>query len=515
MKTAIFVDFDNVYTGLKQISLKAANDFASKPLKWLNWLTQEFDRDDVVSSADQRRVLVRRCYLNPQWYQQYRRSFHEAGFEIIDCPPMTSTGKTSTDIHLVLDAIDTLLDPTHFDEFIVFSADADFSPLLRRLRRHDRRTVMFAAGVASKSYKASADYVIEIDEFLKDALGEGEFEDDREMVHAKIDASVSQTAVTQLNPRDFVRKLVLDANDPVPMATIAQLLQNRYPGILDRKWDGAGSFSSFFSRLSINEIMIDPQNNTAFDRARLAVKAITPPEIAQSIKSASDRLLYTDLTPLQLDEAAIILVKRMVAESAGPVLFGLLGSHLRQELPQLQSSWNGSSTLAGYLKRLPLDGLKTSELEDGATFVLFDPRLHNAPGGLVNEPLVAEMLRAADIPPIKAAEFNRVLLQIKDHMGNDQPFEINAVTRKILESLNAEGVRSSTKRVTGVLSALIFGGLDTAKRYTTGIEVIAVAERVITAAWSRETQAPVDVEAERRLKTWIGTSTTRVSMAVG
>ncbi len=69
MKTAIFVDFDNVYTGLKQISLRAANDFASKPLKWLKWITQEFDRDEVSNSDIHRRVLVRRCYLNPQWYQ--------------------------------------------------------------------------------------------------------------------------------------------------------------------------------------------------------------------------------------------------------------------------------------------------------------------------------------------------------------------------------------------------------------------------------------------------------------
>lgn len=504
MKTAIFVDFDNVYSGLKQISLKAANDFAGKPLKWLKWLIQEFDRNDIASSSDQRRVLVRRCYLNPQWYQQYRRSFHEAGFEIIDCPPMTSTGKTSTDIHLVLDAIDTLLDPTHFDEFIVFSADADFSPLLRRLRRHDRRTVMFAAGVASKSYKASADYVIEIDEFLKDALGEGGFEDDREMNHTKIDSSVSQIAVVQLSPKDFVRKLVLDANGPMPMATIAQLLQNKYPGILERKWDGAGTFSNFFSGLSIDEITIDPQSNTAVDRARFATKATTLADIEQPIESASNHSFYTELTPPQLDEAAVALINTMVTESTGPINFAKLASGLRQELPQLQSGWNGSPTLAAYLKRLPLEGLKTSELEDGATFVLFDPRIHNAPGGLVNEPVVAEMLRAADIPPIKAAEFNRVLLHIKDQMGNDQPFEINAVTKKILESLNAEGVRSSTKRVTGVLRALIFGGLDTSKRYATATDVIAVAQRVIAEAWSRETQAPVDVEAERRLKAWIG-----------
>ena len=506
MKTAIFVDFDNVYTGLKQISQKAANDFASKPLKWLKWLTQEFDRKDGENSAAQRRVLVRRCYLNPQWYQQYRRSFHEAGFEIIDCPSMTSTGKTSTDIHLVLDAIDTLLDPTHFDEFIVFSADADFSPLLRRLRRSDRRTVMFAAGVASKSYNASADYVIEIDEFLKDALGEGGFEDDREMAHVKVNASIPQTQSIQLNPKDFVRKLVLDAEDPVPMATIAHQLKNRYPGISERKWDGAGSFGSFISRLSIDEIAINPQNNTAIDKSRFSAPTTTPAEIAQSTQPPVSRPVDLDLTPMQLDEAAVIVVKRMVAESAVPVNFAQLGANLRQELPQLQLDWNGSTTLAGYLKRLPLEGLKTSELEDGATMVVFDPRFHTAPTGLVNEPLVAEMLRAADIPPVKATEFHGILMNIAEHLGNDQPFEINAVTRKVIESLNAGGVRSSTKRVTGVLRALIFGGLDTSKKYATGTDVIAVAQSVITAAWSRETQVTVDEETERRLKVWIGSN---------
>ena len=126
MKIALFVDFDNVYSGLRRISAEAAERFSRQPLRWLHWL---MDADGTSSS--QRRVLVRRCYLNPVMYQKYRRPFHEAGFEIVDCPPMTATGKTSTDIHLVLDTMDALMDATHFDEFIVFSADADFSPVLR------------------------------------------------------------------------------------------------------------------------------------------------------------------------------------------------------------------------------------------------------------------------------------------------------------------------------------------------------------------------------------------------
>jgi hypothetical protein len=52
MKAAIFVDFDNVYTGLKRISAWAATQFASEPIQWLKWLT-----DGLVNANGQRRVL--------------------------------------------------------------------------------------------------------------------------------------------------------------------------------------------------------------------------------------------------------------------------------------------------------------------------------------------------------------------------------------------------------------------------------------------------------------------------
>ncbi len=94
-------------------------------------------------------MLVRRCYLNPQAYQRFRPSFNLAGFEIVDCPALTSEGKTSTDIHMVLDIVDLLQHETHYDEFIVFSADADFTPVLRKLRRWDRRTTVLAIGFPS------------------------------------------------------------------------------------------------------------------------------------------------------------------------------------------------------------------------------------------------------------------------------------------------------------------------------------------------------------------------------
>ena len=174
LKSALFVDFDNVYSGLRRLDVAYAEAFASDPLRWLNWVTTQLAMPLAPEAPVQRRILVRRCYLNPVMYQRFRFGFSKAGFEIIDCPPMTSAGKTSTDIHMVLDMVDVLQSPTHYDVFIVFSADADFTPLLRKLRRDDRRTTIFAAGATSASYDASSDLIIDPDAFVSEALGFGD-----------------------------------------------------------------------------------------------------------------------------------------------------------------------------------------------------------------------------------------------------------------------------------------------------------------------------------------------------
>ena len=98
MKSALFVDFDNVFSQLRQLQPDAAERFARNPLQWIGWLTQSLPLPLPSDDGERRRLLVRRCYLNPNWYQAYRHAFLRAGFEIVDCPPVTSQGKTSTDI---------------------------------------------------------------------------------------------------------------------------------------------------------------------------------------------------------------------------------------------------------------------------------------------------------------------------------------------------------------------------------------------------------------------------------
>jgi hypothetical protein len=172
MKSALFVDFDNVFTQLRALEPAAAERFARAPVEWMRWLVDRLEvPDGHPDPLARRRVLVRRCYLNPNWYQQYRHAFLRAGFEIVDCPPVTSQGKTSTDIHMVLDIIELLQHETRYDEFIVLSADADFTPVLRKLRRYDRRTSVLAIGFPSAAYQASADLLIDERLFIEQALG--------------------------------------------------------------------------------------------------------------------------------------------------------------------------------------------------------------------------------------------------------------------------------------------------------------------------------------------------------
>ena len=132
----MFVDFDNVYTGLMALDPAAAKRFAEDPKHWTEALAAG------GAGEESRRFLIRNCYLNPVIYSKYRPYWTRAGFRVIDCPSLTQRGKSSTDINLVLDAMDALAGAAHVEEFFVASADADFTSLVQRFRAADRMTTV-------------------------------------------------------------------------------------------------------------------------------------------------------------------------------------------------------------------------------------------------------------------------------------------------------------------------------------------------------------------------------------
>lgn len=65
MKSALFVDFDNVFSQLRQLQPDAAERFARHPSDWIGWLTSSLALPEPHEEGERRRLLVRRCYLIP------------------------------------------------------------------------------------------------------------------------------------------------------------------------------------------------------------------------------------------------------------------------------------------------------------------------------------------------------------------------------------------------------------------------------------------------------------------
>ena len=110
VRSALFVDFDNIYLGLQNEDPRAAEQFATHPGALAR---AGCKRSCPTTSTDAaRKILFRRCYLNPSQFGRFRPYFIRSAFEVVDCPPLTSGGKTSADIHMVMDILDTL-EPRH------------------------------------------------------------------------------------------------------------------------------------------------------------------------------------------------------------------------------------------------------------------------------------------------------------------------------------------------------------------------------------------------------------------
>ena len=76
LRTALFVDFDNIYRALERIAPEIADHFATHPAQWLTWIEQGMlnQKDTDAREVQKRSVLLRRCYLNPSTAARSRRS---------------------------------------------------------------------------------------------------------------------------------------------------------------------------------------------------------------------------------------------------------------------------------------------------------------------------------------------------------------------------------------------------------------------------------------------------------
>ena len=258
--SAVFVDYDNIYLSLKRKSEEAAKRFAKDASVWLRAIEtgRLITATNAAFGEAGRRIVMNRCYGNPvprrnahdnstdmNSFPFVRHHFLRAGFEVVDCPPLTAQLKNSSDIRMVMDVRDYLTHDTYFDEFVILSGDADFTPVLHRLRAHARRTVIFANDFTAAPYTAISDGEVREADLIALILN-GELPQE-----AATEAVAATPAVPAVKVED-VRREILDevvagvraSASPVPLEALADraLRALGHSKTIATGWAGAGSF---------------------------------------------------------------------------------------------------------------------------------------------------------------------------------------------------------------------------------------------------------------------------------
>ncbi len=142
--SAVFIDLENVAIGVRDANFKP------------------FDIDLVMKRlVDKGNIIVRKAYADWSRYEEYRRSLHQAGVELLEMPGSKLTGKNSADIKLVVDALELSYTKPHIDVFALVTGDSDFSPLVAKLRENNKHTI----GIGVKN-STSPKLIDTCDEFI-------------------------------------------------------------------------------------------------------------------------------------------------------------------------------------------------------------------------------------------------------------------------------------------------------------------------------------------------------------
>lgn len=293
MLSAVFVDYDNIYLSLRRKNERAAKRFAKNTHKWIaaiqsGELIRPVNPSEPVSP---RRLVMNRCYGNPvprknqsdnatdmNSFPFVRNHFIRSGFEIIDCPPLTAQLKNSSDIKMVMDLRDFLTHDTYFHEFIILSSDADFTPVLHRLRAHGRRTIIFSNDNAAAAYTALADGAVpetDLIEFLLDS----EIVEEPSETQIPGESGMIRSAIVE-----EVVKMVREAPAPLPLETLAERTTRLlgHDKTTGSNWGGVGGFLELLkSDLPDNVRLTDSSPYYAYDVRRVVPGGPEPSALGQ------------------------------------------------------------------------------------------------------------------------------------------------------------------------------------------------------------------------------------------
>ncbi len=246
-RLALFIDYDNLAVGMKNSSSKR--------------FQIELILDRVLEKG---KILVKRAYADWSAYREGRLELHEAAVELVEIPRKRVGAKNSADIRMVVDALDLAFSRTHIDSFVLVTGDSDFSPLVTKLREHDREVI----GIGLKS-ATSALLLENCDEFIfyEDLLKRTTVETP---VRGRSDLTKTQRETFDLVV-ETARALLREGRDTVWASMIKQTIRRKKPSF-DESVHDYGSFSELLEDMEekgLLQLTKDPKSGS------LVVTAVT------------------------------------------------------------------------------------------------------------------------------------------------------------------------------------------------------------------------------------------------
>ena len=458
LRSALFIDFDNIYLGLQREDPTAAEQFATDPTRWLLWLQDRLPHQ--VGDGRHRKILFRRCYLNPSQFGRFRPYFTRAAFEVVDCPPLTSGGKTSADIHMVMDILDTLGHATRFDEFILLSGDADFTPVLLRLSKHDRRSAILAIGPASVAYKAACDLLIDQDTFLEEAIG----------------ATLGQTTRTAAGPSasSAMDELLRGIADKVyeRASTSGELVATELPPIFREfsEFTASTNWLGFNSLRNMTMAVVSTRPDLAMIdgdpwRVGLLAPGEEPEPIQDSDRQAATPRILTATDRSRLIEEILGYVRSVVEASDSAVPMARAAQMVISRFGEtvLATRWAGAGTFRDLLEGRENPGFAISALKPG---YIYDPARHQLPidgrpEELVGDPelnaLAYRVHQLTDTPYLTRGDYARVFRLTAEEV-NDHGYFLTRTSKAVRDRCIEEGSPIARASVNFILRGITFGG---------------------------------------------------------
>ncbi|NJO24359.1 MAG: NYN domain-containing protein [Sphingomonadales bacterium] len=156
-RSALFIDFENV-------GPRVSPEIIGSLTAWLE--DGKFDEP-----GGKRKLVTKRVYWNSS-AEKHREVFEAAGFEVVLCEKFSSM-KNGADIRMALDIIDTCWKVPEIKEYILFTTDSDFVPVLQRLTERSKLSAILvneARMDAHTAFNIFADVLVPLRHLMSEGL---------------------------------------------------------------------------------------------------------------------------------------------------------------------------------------------------------------------------------------------------------------------------------------------------------------------------------------------------------